>query len=949
MTYKVLWLFFFIFLWSVGLGFAQPCPQAPVLSPSKELNLFSEEQEIEFGEIVAAKISYSLHVIEDDAFAGRLQVIGDRLRAQMPPSRLRFRFYLLDSPEANAFALPGGRIYVNRKLITMLRSEDELAGVLAHEMGHQLAHHTALQWSRIFHETLGVTQLGDRSDIEEKYNQVVDIWNTKRGIIDSTSRRDKEQIGADQVAVYGTARAGYAPQAMADFWERLTESKGHKGGWFSDLFGASRFDSKRLAEIVKNLGVIPTTCIVATTPASSADFQRWQDAVRHYTGFGKKEVLHKVVLKRQLDPVLREDIRHFQFSPDGKYLLAQDHTSIFVLTRDPLAVSFHIDARDAHDAHFSPDSRYVVFYTRGLRVERWNIAEQRLDDIDEVYVFNGCEQSALSPDGLYLACIRANRESYFPMDLLLIDVNSGNSVFTKKGFIGPTGVYQIYSSLLLYWSKGQPLAAMAFSPDGRYLLAGRAEAHLLVDLKSMAEVSVPGNLRRVTSVTFAFVGSDRIVGADSDNLEKASLVRFPSGEVISSDIPIGGRALFPVSKGSYVLVRPLQKAPVGLMDLESKKIFMASRTDALDIYDGTFVNERTNGEIGFYTQAGQKPVAALALPLSPLARLSTAAVSPSQNAIALSERARGAIWNLNTGERLFYVRGFRGAYFDGGNIFLNFAPPDQFTLRSLKGQSDKELRKARAEEPGNSLARADVATRSIVPIREMKRRVHVRQFGSVVLTWAPEDDDKPRNNINLEAHDSRTDTLLWSRRYPKAFPAIDGAVGSDTAVFAWELGTRGAKDELKDDPEAKKLVNVIKETEGSYLVEVVDLRSGKALAKFPIETGHGSFEARSFTASGSNLLMLDDQQRILLYSFKGQRLGRLFGGDAALSPDGSKLAVEREPGRLVLYDVAGLHQRDEFTFGARVSFADFSLDGKRLIVLTDDQTVFVLDVDKPLT
>ncbi|HVP43569.1 MAG TPA: M48 family metalloprotease [Terriglobales bacterium] len=946
MTYKASFSFYFILLWSVGLGLAQQCPQAPVLSPSKELNLFSEEQEFELGEIAAAQLSYDLHVIEDDALAGRLKQIGDRLLTQMPPSRARFRFYLLDSSSANAFALPGGRIYVNRKLITTVRSEDELAGVVAHEMGHQLVHHSALQWSQIFHDAFGTTKLGDRADIEDKFHQALDVYRTKRGIFAHAFRGERAQIEADQVAVYAVSRSGYAPQAWVDFWDRLTESQGRKGSWISDLFGTTRPDSKRLREIIKSLGAIPASCIASTTHSPSADFERWQTAVRNYTGFGKKESLHKVVMRRRLEPVLREDIRLFRFSPDGKYLLAQDDTSIFVLTRDPLALLFRIDARRAHDAQFSPDSRSVVFYSHGLRVERWNISEQRLEDIDEVYVFQGCEQSALSPDGRYLACIRANRDTYFPLDLLLFDVDTGDPVFTKKGFIGPTGVYQIYSAIFVSWSSRRPLAAMAFSPDGRYLLVGRPEVHLLLDMKSLAEISVPGTVRKVTSATFAFVGPERIVGANSDNLEQASLVRFPSGEIISSDIPIGGRVLSPVSKGSYVLVRPLQKAPVGLMDLETKKIFMASRTNALDIYEKTFVNERANGEIGLYTQAGERPIATVALPLSPLARLSSAAVAPGLNAIALSERTRGALWDLNSGERLLYIRGFRGAYFEGGNVFFNFAPLDLSTLRVLKGQSEKEVRRLRAEEPGNSLARADLGTRSIVPIREMKRRVHVRHFGSVVLTWTPEDDDKPRNNITLEAHDSRTDALLWSRYYPKAFPGIEGALGSDTAVFAWELGTRGAKDELKDDPEAKKMVNAVKENEGSYLVEVVDLRTGKARAKFPIETGHGSFQARAFYAAGSTLLMLDDQQRVLLYSLKGVRLGRLFGGDAGLSPDGSKVVVEREPGRLAVYDVAGLRQRDELTFGARVSFADFSPDGKRLIVLTDDQTVFVLDVDK---
>lgn len=92
--------------------------------------------------------------------------------------------------------------------------------------------------------------------------------------------------------------------------------------------------------------------------------------------------------------------------------------------------------------------------------------------------------------------------------------------------------------------------------------------------------------------------------------------------------------------------------------------------------------------------------------------------------------------------------------------------------------------------------------------------------------------------------------------------------------------------------------------------------------------------------------MLDSQNRVLLYSIKGERLGRVFGGDVILSPDGSNMAVEQEPGRLALYDVAGVRKRDVLTFGARITFAQFTADSKRLVVLTDDQTLFVFDVAK---
>jgi hypothetical protein len=112
------------------------CPDAPVLSRSRRANIFSEQQEMDLGEVVAESLAYTIRVIEDDALVRPLRRIGNRVAQQMPASKLEFRFFLIDDPNANAWALPGGRIYVTRKLVSITRNEDELAGVLAHEMGH---------------------------------------------------------------------------------------------------------------------------------------------------------------------------------------------------------------------------------------------------------------------------------------------------------------------------------------------------------------------------------------------------------------------------------------------------------------------------------------------------------------------------------------------------------------------------------------------------------------------------------------------------------------------------------------------------------------------------------------------------------------------------------------------------------------------------------------------
>ena len=833
-------------------------------------------------------------------------------------------------------------MYVTRKLITTLRSEDELAGVIGHEMGHQLAHHGALDWSRIFHDDLGVTQVGDRANIEDKYNQYLDTYRT-RGRSSSRGNEEHEQTGADQVAVYAVARAGYSPQAVIDFWDRFSETKGKQGNWLSDVFQTTRPESKRLRGFVRDLGSLPAGCIrPADNVASSGDFAQWQAAVKNYNGFGKKESLHQVLSKRPLTPVLRADIHNFRFSPDGKYLLAQDSGGIFVLTRDPLASLFRIDAPDAVDAGFSPDSRYVVFSSEALRFERWNIAEQRLEGVREPYIYRGCVQSAVSPDGDYLACLRPDRETVYPLTFTLYDLNTGNPVLTKKDLIGPVASTGAILKALVDLMIGRKFnTPMAFSPDGHYFVLGSPSTNLMVDLRPVSEVKMPGALRRVTERSFAFVGPNEIVGADGANLEEATVVKFPSGDIVSEHIHLGGRHLYPVTQGDFTIVRPMLKAPLGIIDINAKTLFRASHKNATDIFGDVVVSERVNGEVALYRLREEKPFATLVLPTAALGHLSAASVAAHASAIAYSQMSRGAVWNLQTGEQLGAGPGFRGAFFGAGGVYIDLAPADQYGELPAKGETDADVRRRIAETPGDIVARLDPSTHSATPISTLKKRTRVWQIGSVVLAATPADDDKPNKDVTLEARDAETANVLWSRFFAKGLPGIDSSHDSDVAVFSWALGTKLAKDELAEDPEAKRLVTSLKEEEGSYLVEVVNLRSGVSLGRFPIETGSVSFIARRFLAAGGTVAMLDSVNRVSLYSYKGERKGRLFGGNLALSPDGNWLCVEREPGRLILYDAERLRALDEMTFGNRVSFVGFTPDSSQFVVLTADQTAYV--------
>jgi hypothetical protein len=147
----------------------QPCQPPALAAGPREPNIFSDAQQMDLGDAIAEHLQRNFRIIEDDEVTAGLDRIGQRIVQHLPPTNLKFHFFLLDLPQVNAFTLPGGRIYVSRKLIAFVQSEDELAAVLSHELGHAFARQGAIDMTRLMKEVLGVTQVGDRQDILAKY------------------------------------------------------------------------------------------------------------------------------------------------------------------------------------------------------------------------------------------------------------------------------------------------------------------------------------------------------------------------------------------------------------------------------------------------------------------------------------------------------------------------------------------------------------------------------------------------------------------------------------------------------------------------------------------------------------------------------------------------------------------------------------------------------------
>jgi WD40 repeat protein len=931
----------------------EKCAPPVSLPPSTEPNIFSDEQEIYLGEAIAEHIQRSYHVIEDTEVTGYLTSIGNRLVSRLPLNKLKFQFFLVDLPDANAFVLPGGRIYVSRKLVSSAQNEDELASVISHELGHLVAHQSAIDTTRLFKEVLGVSQVTDRRDVFEKYNRLIENLRTKPSAF-KVSDREKGQLTADQAGMFALVSAGYDVSAMARFWNRITEAKGKTGNWLSDLFGTTRPEEKRLREMTRVAEMVPAECRQRAADTQAEAFKEWQSLVITYSGLGRKESLHGVVAKRQLSPPLRGEINWLRFSPDGQYIIAQDDAGINVLSREPFLPIFRIDTPDyAYFANFTPDSKEIVFHTENLRVERWSIADQKQIDVKEVVLRKGCLETELSPDGKLLACLNPDSE------LSLINVASGAEVWSKKNFYAPD--YSAYLYILRALANrptesndlNLELIHMHFSPDGRYFAAGYygplvfrrtavGEVAEAIDTSSFAKVALADSLKKFIAGGFVFLGNDQIAGINHENVKKSGVARFPSGEV-TVEVELWRQGMGTATRGDYLLIRPIKDYALGVMDVKAKSITKVNERAALDIFEPYFVAEMRSGQIGLYRLEKNEIVATVLLSNVTLGRLRVAEVSPDLQWLALSSRSRGGVWNLAKGDAALSLRSFHGGYVsDDGKFFGEFPKYEQadhnvaqFNLATGDVTPGPRIEDSNTHQYGQYL----------LTIKSAKPDSKTREgFESVEKQGAEANIDYRKNTI-VEMSDARTMKPLWSRNYSNESPRIWIAPSYGSVATLWDVSDEAAKAAIKADPQLTEQQAALKEKQGDYFLELLDIENGNVLGKLLIETGKGSFRLANVVAAGEWVITLDTRNRVLVYSLKtGALVGRAFGGYTTVSLQSQLLCVENEAGKLAIYDLRTMEKLDELTFASPISMLRFSADGSRLFVLTKNQTAYFLSV-----
>ncbi len=220
-----------------------------------KVNFYSIEKEIRLGKQLSQEIERNAKIIDDPVIAEYVNRVGQNL-VRNSDARVPFTIKVIDAPEINAFALPGGFFYVNSGLIVLAETESELAGVMAHEIAHVTARHgtrqaTKGQIANLASIPMAIFLPGGwlGYGIYQGLNFAIPMTFLKFG--------RSAEAEADFLGLQYLYKTGYDPTSMVTFFERmLAQQKRKRGGGLAAAFRSHPPTQKRIEAISKHMGTI---------------------------------------------------------------------------------------------------------------------------------------------------------------------------------------------------------------------------------------------------------------------------------------------------------------------------------------------------------------------------------------------------------------------------------------------------------------------------------------------------------------------------------------------------------------------------------------------------------------------------------------------------------------------------------------------------------------------
>lgn len=234
-----------------------------------DLNVFTLDLEWELGDELHAELAQQVELVDDLVVRSFVDRIGQDLAAATELADRPWSFHVVRDPTVNAFAIPGGHVYVHTGLIEAVESPSALAGVLAHEVAHVEARHSTEALTRAYGVEVILDLLGDG---ESQLREVaVDL---AQGGADAAFSRGAERE-ADELAIALLAEAGWPPEGLAAFFEALLAEEARRPNALERFFATHPLTEERL-EAAQRAG----QTVSAAPPPEAVDPAELQEVQR---------------------------------------------------------------------------------------------------------------------------------------------------------------------------------------------------------------------------------------------------------------------------------------------------------------------------------------------------------------------------------------------------------------------------------------------------------------------------------------------------------------------------------------------------------------------------------------------------------------------------------------------------------------------------------------------
>lgn len=220
---------------------------------ARQLNLISTEEEIKLGKNLAVEVEKEQKVLDNPALASYVEKVGRKVAAQSDRPDVPYTFKIIDNnKDINAFALPGGPVYINSALLKSAENEAELASVLGHEIAHITARHSTEQLTKQYGLAL-VTQIV----LGENPGATAEVAANVLGSLGMLKFSRNDEIESDRLGLRYMFRAGYSPDAMVRFLGKLGQLQKERSSLVTNLLSTHPMSQQRIDAVKQEIAKLP--------------------------------------------------------------------------------------------------------------------------------------------------------------------------------------------------------------------------------------------------------------------------------------------------------------------------------------------------------------------------------------------------------------------------------------------------------------------------------------------------------------------------------------------------------------------------------------------------------------------------------------------------------------------------------------------------------------------